>query len=521
MSRLSVTCGLVIYVTCAVGNGATPLIENSAIRPTNGRAGAPIGFEVFGDAVYGNLSDIRREHSGWGVRLLAGEDVNDDKKSSGALATSLTKISEKDGRWFRLRISGMAQTDFHVEKDDLYLKVEFFKNNGSTALDHIKHRFYAQVQQERKDLADPGTNRRLGLTTWRDYSLQFRTPFPEVDTLRVSVGFNGGKPRGKQSEFWINSIELDSIPTPNRFVRTFEPKKGSLDLRPLIHIGGRWYYDSRGSFGLIPPQFDHTNADQLLYLSDKPIAPFAGNTTAWLRTGYLDVNGKLVKRDKFVPDNVVITLGAEHIIVKSKNLPNHPTAVFPDRWRALDGNPNYIAEKNLTWYIPIDPKENSKRVAMKNKSNNDHALPMGPIGIAVNGVVFFNPFDHLLDEDAVWRLDRCCGHPAPNSLYHYHKYPVCVKSPWSDDGNSHSPVIGFAFDGFPIYGPYESKGVLAKELKENALNEFNVHFDKQRGWHYHVTPGQFPHIIGGYWGIADPKNRRSRGPGPRRRPPPR
>ena len=87
-------------------------------------------------------------------------------------------------------------------------------------------------------------------------------------------------------------------------------------------------------------------------------------------------------------------------------------------------------------------------------------------------------------------------------MYHYHKYPVCVKSPWADDGTEHSPLIGFAFDGFPIYGPYESQGILAKDDHDHGLNAFNVHYDPDRGWHYHVTPGRFPHVIGGYWGTA-------------------
>jgi hypothetical protein len=155
----------------------------------------------------------------------------------------------------------------------------------------------------------------------------------------------------------------------------------------------------------------------------------ADNTTAWLRAGYKDVSGKIVEADRFVPDNVTVSLTGTHLVVRSKNLPNHPTAAFPDRWRSLDGNPNFIQEQDSAWYIPLAPRENPQHIAMKNQNNNDHALPMGPIGVAVNGVVFFNPFDHLLDEDAVWRLDRCCGHPAPNSMYHYHKYPVCVKSP--------------------------------------------------------------------------------------------
>jgi hypothetical protein len=114
-------------------------------------------------------------------------------------------------------------------------------------------------------------------------------------------------------------------------------------------------------------------------------------------------------------------------------------------------------------------------------------------------------------EEAIGRLDRCCGHPGPGREYHYHKYPVCVNTPWDDDGTAHSPIIGFAFDGFPVYGPYEAKGVLAKDATANPLNAYNLHADAARGPHYHVTPGQFPHLIGGYWGTPDGKNRGRKG----------
>jgi len=169
-------------------------------------------------------------------------------------------------------------------------------------------------------------------------------------------------------------------------------------------------------------------------------------------------------------------------------------------------------EQEREYRFPLEPVENPDRIAMQDETNNNRALNGGPVGVAVNGVVFYNPFDHLLDADAVWRLDRCCGHPSPNKQYHYHKYPACVKSPWADDGERASPLIGFALDGYPVYGPYEAKGVLARDLKENPLNEFNVHKDEARGWHYHVTPGKFPHIIGGYWGVAERRMRRG-GPG--------
>ncbi|MDH3583420.1 MAG: YHYH protein, partial [Phycisphaerae bacterium] len=475
------------------------------------------GFEVVGDVTYGRLSADAREHAGWGVRLHSAGDRNGDKNSAGAVTTTVKGITPATGRWYRLRIRGLAQEGFAVEKEDLYLKVEFFKDGGRTALDMVKQTVYAQVERDRKDLLDPGTNRKLGNTTWRSFALEFRTPFPEINTLRVSAGFNHGVGKTEASEFRINEFELTQIADPGRYAPRGQAEAQPVTADNLVHLGGRWYFDPRDGSRQLPKQFDHTNADQLLYRTHGFIAPFAGNTTAWLRTGYLDIKGKMVEKDQFVPDNVVIELNKTHLIIQSKNLPNHPTAVFPDRWRSLDGNPNYIGEQRNTWHLPFEPTPDPKRVAMKDQNNNDHALPMGPIGVATNGVMFFNPFDHLQDEDAVWRLDRCCGHPAGRSQYHYHKYPVCTKTPWADDGTGHSPVLGFAFDGYPVYGPYEADGELARESKSNPLNEFNVHKDPVRGWHYHVTPGAFPHIIGGYWGVPEAKNKKGPGPGGDRR----
>ncbi|MBS0208739.1 MAG: YHYH protein [Planctomycetes bacterium] len=231
--------------------------------------------------------------------------------------------------------------------------------------------------------------------------------------------------------------------------------------------------------------------------------------SAWLRKGNLDLSGKLVAQDRFIADCVTIDVTPTHLVVHSHNLPNHPTAFFPDWSRSADGNPGYIQEKHDTWHLPLVPRENPSHVAM-NTGNLNFALPGGAIGIAVNGVVFFNPFD-AGGIDASPRMDRCCGHPSPMYEYHYHKYPVCVKSPWTDEGNDHSPVIGFAFDGFPVYGPYERAGVMAKDDSEHPLDAFNGHTDPVRGFHYHATPGKFPYIVGGFWGVTEASNFR-RGP---------
>jgi len=480
------------------------LISNGSMETAED--GIPTGFTFEGDVLHGYLGHADWDAVGRGVRMNSVQDFNKDGKKAGAFWTSVKGLDAKDGRWFRLRINAMAQDGFNVEKDNLQLRVKYFGDGGENALDGASTRVYPLIARERDDMADEGTNRTLGNGLWRFYDLVFRTPFPEVDTLKVGVSFGDGAGEGNMAEFWVDEIELVRIPPP----ADYQPKDGSkvvAALKDMVPIGGRFYFDPRGGDKTVPAKFDHTNSDRLLYLSDRLEAPFAQNMDSWLRPGYVDLAGKTVETARYVPDNLVITFTDTHMVMKTRNLPNHQTASFPDRWRNLDGNPNYLQEQDAEYRIPLEPKEDPDRRAMQNGQNNDRALPGGPIGVAVNGVVFFNPFDHIADADAVWRLDRCCGHPAPNKQYHYHKYPACVKSPWADDGEQASPVIGFALDGYPVYGPYEGQGQLAKDLKDNPLNEFNVHEDEARGWHYHVTPGKFPHIIGGYWGVAERRRR--------------
>jgi len=491
------------------------------------KASAGKTYTIEGDALFGAFPDGGSELAGRGVRLLSSGDGSSGRLRSGSARQTVAKISAASGRWFRFRIRGMVQEGFHVQRDDLFLKVAFFRDAGKNSLDSIKKSIYPQVEQQRDDFRDPQTNARLGMGTWQSYELVFRTPFPEVDTLELTAGFGHGIGQAKHAEFWINEFELVRIPDPDDYIARMKSKTGTNKPEPkadaLVPLGGRWFYDPRGTDAehhangdrqsTAPTRFDASNADRLYYRTDRFETPFADNMQGWLRKGWLDVEGKLVSKDRLVKDNVTLEFTKADLIVRSHNLPNHPTAVFPDRWRALDGNPNYIQEQRQVWRIPLVPRVNPNHVAI-DAHNENGALPGGPIGVAVNGVIFFNPFD-ADSVEAIWRLDRCCGHPSPGFEYHYHKYPVCVKSPWTDDGAAHSPLIGFAFDGFPIYGPYEDAGELAKDSSKHPLNEFNVHYDEARGWHYHVTPGKFPHLIGGFWGVAHVRNRPPR---PRRGP---
>ncbi len=248
-----------------------------------------------------------------------------------------------------------------------------------------------------------------------------------------------------------------------------------IDPNTLKHLAGHWYV-SNGQ----PATYYFKDADRYLDL--------------------FSYHRKDSNKDGI--DNLIVTHDTTHIVLNSQGYPNHPTAVYPN-----SGNPNRIEVQTFQFKLPLEPQ----------LADHVTRVPMGPIGVALNGVVFFNPFEAggmnaVEGYSEVW-LDSCCGHPEQRGVYHYHKYPVCVKSPFKDNGKQHSPVIGFAFDGFPVYGPYESDGLMAKDIAgEKSLDVCNGHSDSERGYHYHVTPGKFPYVIGGYAGVPDPANMR----GPRR-----
>lgn len=58
-------------------------------------------------------------------------------------------------------------------------------------------------------------------------------------------------------------------------------------------------------------------------------------------------------------------------------------------------------------------------------------------------------------------MDVCVGHSGSN-VYHHHSMSPCLLAQLNDTGDSHSPVHGFALDGYPVYGPYQAHKTLAQ-----------------------------------------------------------
>jgi hypothetical protein len=89
-------------------------------------------------------------------------------------------------------------------------------------------------------------------------------------------------------------------------------------------------------------------------------------------------------------------------------------------------------------------------------ADNASCVDMGPIGFLLTGGVFFNALD-ARGEDAVAHeiQDACQGHPERGGAYHYHSLTTCLEKMIA--GDSHSDLVGYAIDGFGIYG-YRGEG---------------------------------------------------------------
>jgi hypothetical protein len=194
----------------------------------------------------------------------------------------------------------------------------------------------------------------------------------------------------------------------------------------------------------------------------------------------------------------------DYVVITTKDLPDHKTPYYKGtQWEStlyeayngsntsfsLDGGS--IAAQNLTFRIPLRPV-----VATTHSST-----PLGPIGISLNGVVFFNQYngqDNPLTVE-INTFDEYNGHPAPGpNMYHYHVEPL-----WLTQNKGKDALLGFLLDGFPVYGPLEN----GKTLTSADLDAYHGHFGKTTEYpngiyHYH-TSSDAPYINGdGFYGTA-------------------
>jgi len=207
--------------------------------------------------------------------------------------------------------------------------------------------------------------------------------------------------------------------------------------------------------------------------------------TSWLQntTGIMGrhyVSGNSTPITDAVEANVqTVQYSASWVYVTTNGIPAYITGPF------LDGNPSLATDQNAIFKISLNPVENT---------GTPTATTMGNIGVFINGTALFDYRDGVSWKnstgalaggplggtgDGIWNRDAVVaekagfdcskGHPAMGN-YHHHQNPSAfnldltvisnVCDLYASDGlytietSEHSPLLGFAYDGFPIYGAY-------------------------------------------------------------------
>ncbi|NQW30335.1 MAG: YHYH protein [Ignavibacteria bacterium] len=200
----------------------------------------------------------------------------------------------------------------------------------------------------------------------------------------------------------------------------------------------------------------------------------------------------------------------DFVYVSTTGLPSYVTGPF------LDGNPSLATNQNAIFKLPLKPLANAGTVT---------ATKGGNIGIFVNGVALFDYRDGVAwnantnslcggpgnppcpggmgsaqpwNRDAIVAerggFDCAKAHPAMGN-YHHHQNPsafnldlvvistICnlynADGLYAMDSTKHSPLLGFAYDGFPIYGAYgfknaDGSGGLVRIKSSYTLRDITV-----------------------------------------------
>lgn len=189
---------------------------------------------------------------------------------------------------------------------------------------------------------------------------------------------------------------------------------------------------------------------------------------------------------------VNVSVEGSDVVLRSTGVPDHASpywgsghALYEAPHAGMQVNPNRIATQSLVLRVPMIPER---------ATPSD--TPMGPMGIAVNGVALFNQYaagrSPLTSE--ILSFDRYNGHPQQSGQYHYHLEPL-----WLTSRDGMTALIGVLLDGYPVYGPKDADGSAPTGLDScNGHTHATPEF-ADGTYHYHVTT-TVPYISGCYAG---------------------
>ncbi len=183
-------------------------------------------------------------------------------------------------------------------------------------------------------------------------------------------------------------------------------------------------------------------------------------------------------------------------------------AVTCDTWHAHMGSDSYPDHDLMNGIVgtneqvPVPAVNYSAPIVLEPRLTTSPKTRDAALGVAVNGVPIFDYTaggemtvaelsHHQAEHDTLLRkeLDQCGGHAGKGDDYHYHKTPNCMVDVMKNRGDA--AILGWAFDGFPIYGKNNPDGTA---IAKTDLDVCNGKADAVFGYRYHASDAA-PYII--------------------------
>jgi hypothetical protein len=223
--------------------------------------------------------------------------------------------------------------------------------------------------------------------------------------------------------------------------------------------------------------------------------PPQGGTVPWVHGSTWNLEEKIiVEGDVRWPEARFSARLSDNVRVLSGNaLPiDETTGVFPPQQgtpaASVRPDPFSVQAHDLGFRLPAAPKV----------ARSPHCMA-GEVGVTIHGVPLFNAVDANLDDAVAEEVqDHCEGHPN-QAIFHQHWLSTCLP----DTGTGHSPLLGYAFDGFGIYGHRGEGGEVLTNADLDACHghthTIRWNGKKVRMYHYHAT-WEFPYTVGCFRG---------------------
>lgn len=149
-----------------------------------------------------------------------------------------------------------------------------------------------------------------------------------------------------------------------------------------------------------------------------------------------------------IESEISVSINGNVRSINSNGIPNHKVGRFPN-----SGNPNSIKARNYQFKMTTNPAQTGSITP------SDRWY----WGVAVNGVPFeAQTAEFWQGKRGGWNYDALGGalplgldannaHVQPTGAYHYHGLPIGLMQALNWQANEHSPQLGWAADGYPVY----------------------------------------------------------------------